>query len=165
MNRILNNHAKVLHLGEQHLNRPCHSQFSAKIQRSLETTVLHGKQQSRHGPKKPFPFRVSLFLLCGSQLNSSQSRSALNGYHSSRTSLPRSRFWRDETKNAARETMTGLSLAGGGFSNDNGDGSENVSVKTSSHVFKLCRKYFSLLKTSNVGKFSWNLIIRDQTQI
>ena len=60
------------------------------------------------------------------------------------------------TNIVARETTTGLSLAAGGFSNDNGDRSENVSVKTSSHFFRFCRKYFSLFKTSNVGKFSWN---------
>ena len=32
--------------------------------------------------------------------------------------------------------VTGQKSLGGGFSNDNGDRSENVSVKTSSHFFK-----------------------------
>ena len=102
--------------------------------------------------RKPFLLKYHCCTVCGSQLNPSQSRPALNGYHSSRTILPRSRFWHDVTKTAARETMAGLSLVVGGFSNDNSDGSENVSVKTSSHFSKLCRKYLSSLQASNVGK-------------
>ena len=39
------------------------------------------------------------------------------------------------------------------FSIDNGDGSENVSLKRHSRFFKHCRVYSSPLKISNLGEF------------
>ena len=40
----------------------------------------------------------------------------------------------------------------GSFSNDNGDGGENVAFKMNSRFFKLCCLYFNSLKMSNVGQ-------------
>lgn len=88
---------------------------------------------------KPFRLKYHCFAVCGSKLNPSQSRSALNGYHSSRTILPRNRFWYDVTKTAAREAMAGLSLAVGG-----------LATTTATEVKTAVLKH---LKTSNVGKF------------
>ena len=42
----------------------------------------------------------------------------------------------------------------GSFSIDDGDGSENVSLKRHSHFFKHCRAYSYPLKTSNLGEFA-----------
>ena len=51
------------------------------------------------------------------------------------------------------------------FSLDDGDGSENLTLKMNSRFFKLCRAYSSSLKMSNVGEFSWSSCLKDPTQV
>ena len=42
------------------------------------------------------------------------------------------------------------------FSIDDGDGSENVTFKMNSRLFKLCRAYSNFLKMSSVEEFPWS---------
>ena len=42
------------------------------------------------------------------------------------------------------------------FNIDDGNGSENVSFKTNSRFFNLCRVYSNLLKMASVGEFPWS---------
>ena len=44
----------------------------------------------------------------------------------------------------------------GSFSIDDGNGSENVSVKMNSSFFNLCRVYSNLLKMASVREFTWS---------
>ena len=51
----------------------------------------------------------------------------------------------------------------GRYSYDDGDGSENITLKINSHFFKLCRVYSNLLKISNAGEFPCSWFIGDRT--
>ena len=51
----------------------------------------------------------------------------------------------------------------GRYSYDDGDGSENITLKMNSHFFKLCRVYSNLLKISNAGEFPCSWFIGDRT--
>jgi len=53
----------------------------------------------------------------------------------------------------------------GSFSIDDGNCSENVSVKMNSCFFNLCRVYSNLLKMANVGEFPWSRFLEDRTQV
>ena len=44
----------------------------------------------------------------------------------------------------------------GSFSDDDGNGSENVSFKMNSRLFNLCRVCSNLLKMANSGEFPWS---------
>ena len=44
----------------------------------------------------------------------------------------------------------------GSFSIDDGNCSKNVSFKTNSRFFNLCRVYSNLLKIVSVGEFPWS---------
>ena len=44
----------------------------------------------------------------------------------------------------------------GSFSIYDGDGSEKVTFKMNSSLFKLCRAHSNSLKMSNVGEFPWS---------
>ena len=44
----------------------------------------------------------------------------------------------------------------GSFSIDDGDGSEKLTFKMNSRLFKLCRAHSKSLKMSNVGEFPWS---------
>ena len=52
----------------------------------------------------------------------------------------------------------------GSFIIDDGNGSENVSVKMDSCFFNLCRVYSNLPKMAIVGEFLWNCFLEDRTQ-
>ena len=53
----------------------------------------------------------------------------------------------------------------GSFSIDDGNCSENVSFKTNSCFFNLCRVYSNLLKMVSVGKFPWSWFLDDRIQV
>ena len=55
----------------------------------------------------------------------------------------------------------------GSFSVDDGDGdgSETVTFKKNSRLFKLCPIYSSSLKMSDVGEFPWSGFLEDRTQV
>ena len=48
---------------------------------------------------------------------------------------------------------------------DDDDGSENVAKKMNLRSFKLNRVYLDPLNMSNVGDFSWSLILKDFIQV
>ena len=48
----------------------------------------------------------------------------------------------------------------GTLSNYDDDGSENITKKMNLRPFKLYRVYLEVLNSSNVGDFSWSLILK-----
>ena len=50
--------------------------------------------------------------------------------------------------------FAGITL--GSFSIDDGNGSDNVSLKLNSRFFNLCRVYSNLLKMASVGEYPWS---------
>ena len=44
----------------------------------------------------------------------------------------------------------------GSFNIDEGNGSENVSVKMNSRFFNLCGVYSNFLKMASIGEFRWS---------
>ena len=58
-----------------------------------------------------------------------------------------------------------LSSLIGSFSNDDGDGSKNVTFKMNSRVFTVLNVYSNSLKMSNVGEFLWSWLLGDCTQV
>ena len=53
-------------------------------------------------------------------------------------------------------TVTMLDAILGSFSIDDGNGSENVSLKINSRFFNTCGIYSNLLKMASVGEFPWS---------
>ena len=53
----------------------------------------------------------------------------------------------------------------GSFSIDDGDGSENVTLKRHSGFFQHCRVYSNPLKMSNVREFHQRWFLGDRTQV
>ena len=53
----------------------------------------------------------------------------------------------------------------GSFSNDEEDGSENVTIYNTSLFSKRGRDYFDRRKVSHVGEFPWNWIFGDSHQV
>ena len=49
----------------------------------------------------------------------------------------------------------------GSFSNNEGDGYENFTLKVNSRCFKLYRAYSISFNSSNVGNVFWSLILKD----
>ena len=53
----------------------------------------------------------------------------------------------------------------GSFSTDDGNGSENVTLKMSSRFFKLFLVYSNSLEMSKEGEFPWSWFVGDSTKV